>query len=374
MASHFLTRIPFHELIFLQLYQLKLQPRNQSGAYICTCGTFILMVRNYIHHFTDVASSVEPIPCTPAPVQVLSPPPCKILSPGQSVVTFEELIGLRKTVFRKERIKKELGFTVNVGVGPNKLLAKMASELKKPDMVHTLWPDEIEEKMWPLPIRELFMVGHATEAKLKKINISTIGDLAKADPHHMKALLKSHVVLVWAYANGIDDSEICLNDSIIQKGIGNSTTIPYDVMTKEKANMVLLALSERVGRRLRKLRCMAGLVSVGVKTDSFFYYSHQLKLPSTINTTDEIYEYACLLFDQCWRGEPVRHLGVSVTDFTERDCRQISLFDKKNIKKTQDLDKTVDQIRAKYGTRIVTRATFVNGNVNPVQGGTNDSN
>jgi DNA polymerase-4 len=272
----------------------------------------------------------------------------------------------------KERIKEELGYTVSIGVSCNKLLAKMGSELKKPDAVNTLYPDEIEEKMFRLPVRELFMVGHATEAKLKKININTIGDLAKADPHHMKALLKSHGLLVWAYANGIDDSEVTMNSNIIQKGVGNSTTIPYDVTTRDEAYKVLLALTERVAMRLRRLGYMASLVSVSVKTDSFFHYSHQLQLQNSINTTDEIFNFACLLFDQCWKGEPVRHLGVSVSDFSSADIRQLSIFDRRDMAKIQKLDKTVDQIRAKYGTRSIIRGSFVNGNVNPIQGATND--
>lgn len=274
----------------------------------------------------------------------------------------------------KDRIKEELGYSVSIGVACSRLLAKMGSELKKPDAVTTLYPDEIESKLWGLPIRELWFVGHATEAKLKKININTIGDLAKADPLHMKALMKSHGLLVWSYANGIDDSEVTLNSSIIQKGIGNSTTIPYDVMTRDEAHRVLLALTERVAMRLRKLGYMASLVSVSVKTDSFIHYSHQLKLQNSINTTDEIYNFACLLFDQCWKREPVRHLGVSVSDFSSADIRQLSIFDKKDMARVQQLDKTVDMIRAKYGTRSIVRGTFVNGNVNPVQGGTNDSN
>ena len=151
----------------------------------------------------------------------------------------------------KERIKEQLGFTVNIGVSSNKLLAKMGSELKKPDQIHTLWPEDMEKKMWPLPVGELFMVGRATAQKLQKININTIGDLAKADPNHMKALLKSHGLLIWAFANGIDDSDVTLNSDIIQKGVGNSTTISYDVTNRNEAQAILLALTERVAMRLR---------------------------------------------------------------------------------------------------------------------------
>lgn len=271
------------------------------------------------------------------------------------------------------RIREELGFTVNLGVSCNKILAKMGSELKKPDRVHTLWPSEMEEKMWTLPVGELFMVGKATAAKLQRININTIGDLARSDPNHMKALLKSQGILVWQLANGLDDSPVTLNRDIVQKGVGNSTTIRYDVTSREEARMILLALTERVGMRLRRLGRLASLVSVSVKTDGFLRYSHQLKLPQAIDTTTEIYEYVCLLFDECWKGEPIRHLGVHVSEFQREGVRQASFFDKKDPEKLRALDKAVDQIRERYGTRAIIRGAFANGLVDGVQGGTNDS-
>lgn len=273
----------------------------------------------------------------------------------------------------KERIKNELGFTVNIGISCNKLLAKMGSELKKPDQIHTIWPSEIEKKMWPLPVGELYMVGRATAQKLQRININTVGDLAKADQNHMKALLKSPGIMVWEFANGIDDMEVILNSEIIQKGVGNSTTINHDVTDRTEALMILLALTERVAMRLRRLGYLAALVSVSVKTDGFIHYSHQMKLPNCINTTTEIYEYVCILFGQCWKGEPIRKLGVHVSDFREQETRQFSLFDKQDSEKLQALDRAVDKIREKYGTRAIIRGRFANGDINAVQGGTNDS-
>jgi DNA polymerase-4 len=273
----------------------------------------------------------------------------------------------------KDRIKQQLGFTVNIGISCNKLLAKMGGELKKPDQIHTLWPDEIEKKMWPLPVGELYMVGRATARKLQQININTIGDLAKADPNHMKALLKMPGLLVWEFANGVDGMEVMLNSDIIQKGVGNSTTISHDVTDRTEALMILLALTERVAMRLRRLKYMASLVSVSVKTDGFVHYSHQMKIRNCINTTTEIYEYVCALFDRCWKGEPIRKLGVHVSDFQEVEARQYSLFDRQDSDKLQALDRAVDKIREKYGTRSIVRGRFTNGNINAVQGGTNDS-
>lgn len=273
----------------------------------------------------------------------------------------------------KSRIRDEMGFTVNIGISCNKILAKMGSELQKPDRIHTLWPEEMPVKMWPLPVGELFMVGRATAQKLQKINISTIGQLAAADPNHMKALLKAPGLVVWEFANGMDDMPVTLNRDIVQKGVGNSTTISHDVADRTEALMILLALTERVSMRLRRLERMASLVSVSIKTNGFVRYSHQLKLAESVNTTTEIYEYVCLLFDQSWKGEPIRHLGVHVSEFQESDVRQCSLFDRRDTERLQALDRAVDRIRDKYGTRSIIRARFANGSVNPVQGGTNDS-
>ena len=218
------------------------------------------------------------------------------------------------------------------------------------------------------------MVGRATKEKLEKINIRTIGDLAKADLNHIKALLKTPGVMVWEFANGIDNSAVTLNCEIIQKGVGNSRTIAYDVTQRTEALMILLALTERVAMRPRRLGYMVSLVSVSIKTDGFVRYSHELKIKNCINTTTEIFEYVCLLFDQCWRGEPIRHLGVHVSGFQDVEIRQVSMFERHDSDKLQAIDRAVDKIRTKYGTRAIIRGAFVNGDINPIQGGTNDSN
>lgn len=272
------------------------------------------------------------------------------------------------------RIKNELGFTVNIGIGENKLLAKMAGELKKPDMVHTIWPDEIEKKLWPLPVSELFMVGRATTRKLEGFNIKTIGDLAKADRLFLKSMLKSHGLLVHDYANGIDDSPVVLNEDVAQKGVGNGTTFPYDLLTPDELFNEALALSERVGMRLRKIGRRAGLVSVHIRTNGLFGYSHQVKLGYSINTTSEIYDVACRLIKEMWKGEPVRHMGISVSDFTSKDEVQLLLFDTDSRENQEKLDKAVDAIRKRFGDRSIIRGTFANSGLDPILGGVNDGN
>lgn len=274
----------------------------------------------------------------------------------------------------KERIKRELGFTVNIGVGPNKLLAKMAGELKKPDMVHTIWENEIKTKMWPLPAGELFMVGRASERKLKNLGIYTIGQLAQADENLLHAMMKSHGNLIYRYANGIDLSPVVLNDEIIQKGVGNSMTFSYDLTTEEEVYQEALALCERVGMRLRKLGRRASLVSVHLRSNEFFRKSHQIQLSSFICTTDEIYQTAIELIDEIWKGIPVRQMGISVSGFAPADQVQMTIFDNRNKAMLEDLDATVDKIRRRFGNESIIRGTFANTGIKPIEGGVNDGN
>ena len=271
----------------------------------------------------------------------------------------------------KDRIKSELGFTVNVGISTNKILAKMASELKKPDKVHTIFPDEISAKMWVLPIEELFMVGRATAKKLRSRAISTIGDLANYDPRIIKLFLKSHGMLVWNYANGIEGSPVRENRRPLIKGIGNSTTISSDVKDKETAHLVLLSLTETVATRLRQSGYCARLVSVSLRTNEFYNCSHQRKIFSAIDCTNAIHEIACELFDELWKGEPVRHLGVRVSELCQNDFRQISLFEKDH-EKQRTVDQTVDSIRERFGNGSVFRSSFLNSGVRFSSGGTID--
>ena len=271
----------------------------------------------------------------------------------------------------KDRIKEELGFTVNVGVSTNKILAKMASELKKPDKVHTIFPHEIADKMWCLPIEELFMVGRATAKKLRSRAIYTIGDLARTDLKWIKLFLKSHGVLVWNYANGNDSSPVRENRRALIKGIGNSTTIPFDVEDKTTAHLVLLSLTETVAARLRQTSYCARLVSVSLRTNEFSGGSHQRKIASAIDCTNAIHEVACELFDELWKGEPVRQLGVRVSELCRNDFIQLSFFEKDYVKQ-RAVDRTIDSLRERFGSDAVFRSSFLNSGLKFRSGGTVD--
>ena len=267
----------------------------------------------------------------------------------------------------KERIKNELGFTVNIGISSSKLLAKIAGDLEKPDKVHTLFPKEIPEKMWPLPVEDLYMVGRATAPKLHRLNIHTIGDLAHTDIDLLLRKFKSWGRLLWEFANGIEASGVG-EDSIPVKGIGNSTTISFDVDTREEAHRVLLSLTEMVCMRLRRGGFCAQLVAVSLRTNEFIHFGRQRKFAMATDCTADIYNYACILFDEIWRGQPIRHLGVRVSELCGSDYLQLSLLQPCNEKKKR-LDSAMDDIRIKYGASSVMRSCFIASGLKPVAGG-----
>ncbi len=257
----------------------------------------------------------------------------------------------------KNRIRDELGFTVNVGISTNKLLAKMASDFKKPDLVHTLFPEEIQKKMWPLPVRELFMVGRSSAARLELLGIKTIGDLARTDPAILTSHLKSHGQVIWEYANGIENSGIDTRSRPDAKGIGNSTTISFDVTDRETACHFLMELAESVSRRLRKAHMLAGMVSVEIKYSTFEAVSHQMQLLTPDNTTQAIYKTACRLFDELWNKKAIRLLGIRTSKLTSDSIRQLDIFDIQENEKQKKLDSALDTIRKKFGDQSVVRAS-----------------
>ena len=274
----------------------------------------------------------------------------------------------------KNRIRDELGFTVNIGVSNNKLLAKMASDFKKPDNVHTLFPYEIETKMWPLPIGDLFMVGPKTKEKLLKMGIRTIGELALTEKEFIRDRLKSHGLLIWEYANGIESSVIRSDDPLGMKGIGNSSTLRRNIDTREDAFMYLLALTEMVCMRLRNAGKLAGVVAVSIKSTEFKRYSHQSTLVSATDSTNVIYREIKRLFDESWQREPIRHLGVRVTRLSENTYYQYSLLDDKNIDNMRKADQAIDELRLRYGKNSVTRGVFLGTGIKPVIGGVEEEN
>ncbi len=260
----------------------------------------------------------------------------------------------------KNEIRDTLGFTVNIGIGSNKLLAKMASDFEKPDRIHTLFSNEIAEKMWGLPVGDLFTVGRATAEKLIRSRILTIGELAKTSPERLRTMfgikMGDHL---FRYANGIDDSPV-LSESEEAKGYSNSTTLAEDVVTVEEAHRVLLALADSVTSRMRNDGCRASCVAVTIRGNDFRDRSHQKTLLSPTDITSEVYEVAKKLFSELWdRRTPLRLLGLALTQLTREDNTQLSIFPDEKKDREKELDKIIDGIRRRFGSSTIVRGSIM---------------
>lgn len=260
-----------------------------------------------------------------------------------------------------QRIYQELGFTVNVGVAHNKLLAKMASDFEKPNKVHTLYEEEIPEKMWKLPIGELFMVGRRSIPKLQKMGIRTIGDLAHSSQQQMIRTFGKYGKMIWEYANGIDLSEVKYEKEE-PKCIGNSITLPQDYIDIEKLEEILLMLVEQVTYRLRRYKLKAKVVNVQIKTNDFKTFSHQRKLQEYTNSTKYVYQEAKKLLHDLKINKPVRLIGIRVDDLSKGENMQISLFapQTQDSQKQEKIDKIIDTLKTKYGYETIKRAGDMN--------------
>ncbi len=272
----------------------------------------------------------------------------------------ESLLGNPEDVANeiRMRIHKELGFTVNIGISNNKVLAKMASDFQKPDRIHTLWQNEISTKMWPLAVSELFFVGRATSRKLGDIGIKSIGELAQTNLSIIKSHFGKYGEVIWSFANGIDFSSVEPVPAP-NKGYGNSTTISFDVTDADTARLVLLSLAETVSARLRTDDVKISVVSVGIRDYNFEYYSRQKTLLTPTNITNEIYSAAREVFENMWNHIPIRHLGIHTSHVTGESSRQLNIFDNTNYEKLEKLDKTIDEIRKRFGMDSIKRASFI---------------
>ena len=263
----------------------------------------------------------------------------------------------------KNRVHAELGFTVNIGVSENKLLAKMASDFEKPDKVHTLFPEEIPTKMWPLPVRDLLFLGKASEKKLTEAGIHTIGDMAHAREAEIQTLLGNKAGhQLWQYACGIDDSPVRAQPEEA-KGFSVETTFNDDIVSVEQVLPILLEQCDIVATRMRRKEKKCTSVSVTFRTLDFKNKSHQTTLANATDLTDEIYKNAKRLFVESWKGEPLRLIGVALTNLKDESFEQLSLFeDNEKKERRRKLDATMDEIRRKYGNDKIKRASIMNSN------------
>lgn len=260
----------------------------------------------------------------------------------------------------KEEVKEKFGFTVNIGIANNKLCAKMASDFEKPDKVHTLFKDEIEEKLWPLDVGELFMIGKKSKEVLNKLNIYTIKDLAFADDKLLERNFKSQTRYMKEAAWGIDNSKVEPRSSK-RDSISTTETLNHDYTDEEKLKEVLFRQADDVSRQLRKQGEYASTVAVIFKNNQFSNYSAQAKLPSPSNNTKDIYALAVKIFDTNYKRDPIRLIGIRLSSFTDRKEEQVSLFDEEKSTETvenAEIQKTIDQINSRFGKSIVSPASL----------------
>lgn len=260
----------------------------------------------------------------------------------------------------KKEIFEKLGFTVNIGVANNKLCAKMASDFTKPNKVHTLFQNEIDEKMKPLDVGKLFFVGKKTEEKLKKLGINTIGELSKADSNFLYKYFKNNAYKLIQSANGIDDSLVASTKNL-KKGISNSTTLSYNLIHKEDAYEILEEISDNLTRQLRNEKRYASVIGINIKDKYFSSSSHQIKLLNPINSSEDVFKVSKKLFDELWDETPLRLIGISLTGLTDKMNYQVSLFEEVSKKEIDDnLEKAIDDIKNRYGLKSINKASLKN--------------
>lgn len=273
------------------------------------------------------------------------------------------------------RIREELGITVSVGVADNKILAKLGSDMKKPDAVTALSPEGFREQIWDLPVQELLFVGPSTRARLARLGVTTIGALARCDDSALRSLLGKNGPILKAYANGQDRTPVMPVDvRNCVKSVGNSTTPPHDLTTPEDARCIYYLLAESVAARLREGGFRARCVSVSARTTDLVTRSHQITLPRPTNLTDEIVRAALTLFEERFsHGFPYRSAGLSCSMLSPDDePMQLDFMgDEQRRIHTERLERSIDELRRRYGHQIIQRGVVLQdrayARINPVE-------
>lgn len=257
------------------------------------------------------------------------------------------------------RIKRELGITVSIGVSWNKIFAKLGSDYKKPDAITVISKENYKDIVWKLPASDLLYVGKSTEKKLRTLGILTIGQLAQADPKLLKSIFGKMGLVLSLFANGEDQTPV--NKENIHapiKSIGNSTTTPRDLETYEDVAIITYALSESVSARLRENNFACNVVEISVRDNELYSFTRQKKIRNPTDITNEIAETALELFRENYKWEkPIRSIGVRASDLTNPCCAtQLSLFvDEAYRDKLRRADRTVDEIRRRFGYKSIQR-------------------
>jgi len=264
----------------------------------------------------------------------------------------------------RRRVKDELGLTCSVGVSWNKALAKLGSDYKKPDATTLITPDNYRDLVWPLPVEDLLFVGPSTKRKLHRINILTIGQLASLPLQYIQSYLGQNGTVLWLYANGLDNSPVRSgSEQEFIKTIGNSVTTIRDMENDKDVWKIFLGLADHVASRLRRHNLMATTVQISLKRNDLSSFERQVKLPSP---TDNLMDLAHAAFQlhqvQYDWGLPLRSIGLRACLLLPTSHhRQISIFDYSfQTDKTRALDKTIDNLRLRFGSEIITRGLLMN--------------
>ncbi|WP_003542153.1 DNA polymerase IV [Desulfotomaculum nigrificans] len=253
------------------------------------------------------------------------------------------------------RINHEIGVGVNIGIGPSKLVAKMAAELEKPNKIISLSLEDWPRVIWPLPVQELFGVGHRIGRWLNLIGVRTIGDLAALPVEKLKRRYGIIGEILHYSANGIDYSPVEPGTYEVIKSIGNQITLPRDYYGWEQVRVAILELAEEVGQRTRKAGCLGNRVSLTLKNPQFISETHSMTLPAYTDITQEIYEAGVFLLKKHWGPEvAVRLVGLSLGGLIQGQEKQIDLFAWRE--KNEKLDRAMDQIRSRWGNNSIKRA------------------
>jgi len=253
----------------------------------------------------------------------------------------------------QKEVYEKLGFTINIGIANNKLCAKMASDFTKPNKIHTLYDNEIKDKMWCLPINDLFGIGKKTTEKLLQLNIKTIGELANSNRNNLYKYFKNMAGAMIDSANGINN-DLVISEEVENKGLSNEITLIKDVSSKQDIYPYLLKLSEKVGIRVRKMDKYAYTVAVIIKDSSFKRRTHQKKLVNPTNLNNEIYEVSKKIINEMWNDDPVRLIGIRLDNLVSNINYQTSLFENIKIRENNtELEKTVDKLKEKFGDKVI---------------------
>ena len=268
---------------------------------------------------------------------------------------YDDLIKLAHHI--KDEVKEKFGYTVNIGIGNNKLCAKMASDFEKPDKVHTLLKDEIATKLWPLDVGDLFMCGKRTKAELNKLNIYTIKDLAHKDKKYLEKHFKTQGTYLYNACRGIDTSLVEETHSKNQS-ISVTETMPHDYSDRDELKEIIFRQTEEVTRELRSKELFVKTVGVIFKNSNFISYSAQTTLNKPTDNTKEILKKIYEVFDNNYKDDEIRLIGVRLANLTKDKTEQISIFDTEDNEKQDNIQKTIDSINNKFGKSLIKPASL----------------